>query len=328
MSYGDKNQKENSTKQNKADNIFLKNEKKANEVVAKALVVTLVILVCILVLNELDLFIIDDFRMRLGFIISFTDLLIPILLIKILKKEGTYIKYIVITSTIIFLAVTYYLLTYHLIIFFMYPIVVASFYFNKKIMRGTTFITALVMSIAQVLGQSGGFPDNNFPDMKQMIMFGVVPKLLAYIGLYSLLSMICVRAIDFLGQLMGAEEQKELLDRTTKIKDKSLEVTDKLMASVEELDNTTSILASSNNEIANDMEEVLEKTVKNVESANIASEKVDYITKKAGDLYNKSKNLNYLTENIKERTFENQKELMMQHMIWNRLIKVQVKAEK
>lgn len=302
--------KKNEKNQNfKESSMFLKNERLANEAVAKALIVTLAILVLVLVLNELDLFIIDDFRMRIGFVISFTVISIPIFLIKVLKKDGPYIKYMVIGSTIVFLAVTYCLLTYHLIVFFMYPIVAASFYFDTKLMRRTTVVAALVMSVMQVVGQYAGFPDNNFLNTKEMLIYGVFPKLFAYIGLFSLLNMICLRAIDFLGQLMGAEEQKELLDKTTRIKDKALEVSSSLIKSVQELDNSSSILANSNNEIANDMEDVLEKTTQNVESANVASEKVDYITKKAEDLYTRSKNLNYLTENIKGRTYENQKRI-------------------
>ena len=51
-------------------------------------------------------------------------------------------------------------------------------------MVGTMVITATLMSAVQVIAQDGGFPDNNFPNTKEMIIFGIAPKFIAFFALY------------------------------------------------------------------------------------------------------------------------------------------------
>lgn len=287
--------------------ILIASENIANRRVVGVLFVTIIVITCILLLNEIGVFIIDDFRMRLSYVISVIVISIPIILIKYLKKEGPYIKFIVIGAGLFFIFITNILLTYHIYVFFIYPLLLATMYYNVNIMKGTIVISALLMSISQVLGQTyGAFPDKNFPNMQELFIFGIIPKCMTFIAMYAVMKMICERTTEVLGDLMGAEEQKKLMKKNEIMKHKSMEVSNILLESVSDLDDTTSTLSVFNQQIAVDMDDVLEKTCMNVENSNIVNDKVIDITKKIADLNNKSKQINMLSENIRVKTKENQ----------------------
>ncbi|MBE5934823.1 MAG: hypothetical protein E7262_03430 [Lachnospiraceae bacterium] len=292
---------------NNSRDLFLKSENIANKRVVDAMIATIIVMTIVLGLNEIGVFIIDDLRMRSAYVISVLLTLIPIILIKKFKKEGSYLKYIVIGISVIFIFVINILLTYHIYALFVYPILVASLYYDLKIMRITLVVTTIFLSISQFLGQIyGAYPDKNFPNTQELVVFGIIPKCLVFVALYAMLKLLCERTIEMLGDLMGAEEQKAMMEKNEMIKEKSQHVSTLLLESASELDGTTNILSNANLRIKQDMDEVLNKTTSNVESADIVNDKVADITKKIGDLNIRSKQINHLSENIRVKTTDNQ----------------------
>lgn len=194
------------------DEILRKNENDANRVVAKVMVITLFIFSFIYILNILNIFIIDQTSMNFAFLISAGILLAPTFINKIVTKNTRCLKYIYIILSNLFIFVISSIITYHAVIVYIYPILVAGVYFNKKL----TWISTITTCITTVIGQIVGFNlnllnDANFPDFLSLILFSILPKLLSLISIACIVILLTKRTEELIkNQIKGTDEIKEL----------------------------------------------------------------------------------------------------------------------
>ena len=180
--------------------ILNENEKQANRIVAKVMSTTFLIFTLIYLLNLIGVFVIDTVIMSIAYIGSSILLLLPTLLTYLLKIEKPYVKYINVISAMIFVTLLSITLTYHVVVIYVYPIAIASLFF-------ATGITVVGVSVGQILAFYLDTPkDDNFSNMYEVIVWGIIPRGLVLIAIAIIFTMLCTRTVALLTKLVKAVE--------------------------------------------------------------------------------------------------------------------------
>ncbi|MBQ2745002.1 MAG: HD domain-containing protein [Lachnospiraceae bacterium] len=189
--------------------ILNENEKQANVIVAKVMRITFYIFTLVYLLNVVGIFVINDVIMTGAYIGSGCLLMLPTVIVKGLKVDSGYVKYINIASAALFVTLISIALTYHVVVIYVYPIAIASLYFSKLVNTVATSITVVGVSIAQIIAFYIDTPqDDNFTELYDVIIYGIIPRALALTAMAVIFTMLCSRTVALLSKLMEVVEEK------------------------------------------------------------------------------------------------------------------------
>lgn len=192
--------------------IVRQNEADANSTVANALLISLFIFTIIFILNVVGVFIIDQTVMSIAYVTGVILLLMPQLLNRISNPSNPKLKYFYILFINLFLFIIETTLSFHAVVIYAFPIGIASLYFSKKVTLYTLFATTLF----SVLGQFSGYlmnyvPDQNFLDIRQLTLFGILPRTLSLFSFGYLLYFLSSRTTRLLdNQINDTNKIREL----------------------------------------------------------------------------------------------------------------------
>lgn len=207
-----------------------KNEREANIIVAKVMRITFVIFTLIFILNVIGIFTVDKTIMTIAYLSGGCLLLLPTLLVNILKNDHGYVKFVNVVCASLFVMMLSITLTYHVVVIYVYPIAIASLYFSKKLNIVATTLTVVGVSVGQILAFSlKTLQDDNFTEFDSVIIFGVIPRALVLIAVAAIFTMLCGRTTSMLSNLMGAEEQKEMLECMTRMKENAAQTSETML---------------------------------------------------------------------------------------------------
>ena len=287
--------------------LLRENEIHANKLVAKVMRVTFVIFTLIYILDIIGVFVVDIGIMTVAYIGGSVCLLLPTLLINILKKQNNYIKYINVVAAAIFVTVLSTTLTFHVVAIYVYPIAIASLYFSKKLNIVATILTVVGVSIGQLLAFNlQTLQDDNFTDLNGVIIYGIIPRALILVAVAAIFTMLCSRTANLLSNLLGAEEQKEMLDRMKAMKENASKTSASLYDMVSELSEITETSVQANKRIAKESENLLAGSMENAGAVENADAKIQDITEQLVGLSDMNHKTAMLTDQIGEKTKENQ----------------------
>ena len=287
--------------------LLKKNEKEANVIVAKVMRVTFVIFTLIYILNVVGIFVVEQNIMTIAYVGGSMTLLLPTLIVNLLKKEGSFIKYINIICASIFVTLLSITLTFHVVAIYVYPIAIASLYFSKKLNIVATALTVTGVSVGQILAfELQTLQDDNFTELYGVIIFGVMPRALIVIAVAAIFTMLCGRTASMLSNLMGAEEQKEMLERMTKMKDNAAKSSKSLLDMVTELAEIAQNSLRANQRIAKESETLLTGSMDNATAVENAELRISDISEELEGLSTMNHKTAILTDQIGENTRENQ----------------------
>ncbi|MBQ9119287.1 MAG: hypothetical protein IJY09_04400 [Lachnospiraceae bacterium] len=290
--------------------ILVENEKQANRIVAKVMRVTFLIFTLIYILNVVGVFVVDSLIMTIAYIGGSALLLLPTLLVNILKKEQSYIKYLNVIAATVFVTLLSITLTFHVVVIYVYPIAIASLYFSKRLNIMATALTVVGVSIGQLLAfHLQTLQDDNFTELKGVIIFGVIPRALILVAVAAIFTMLCSRTALMLSNLMGAEEQKEMLDRMTKMQENAANTSETLYGMVTELSGITDGSIQANQRIAEETENLLTGSTENTTAVENADRRMQDITDQLAGLSSMNHKTAQLTDEIGRNTEENQKRM-------------------
>ena len=123
--------------------------------------------------------------------------------------DSGYVKYINIASAALFVTLISIALTYHVVVIYVYPIAIASLYFSKLVNTVATSITVVGVSIAQIIAFYIDTPqDDNFTELYDVIIYGIIPRALALTAMAVIFTMLCSRTVALLSKLMEVVEEK------------------------------------------------------------------------------------------------------------------------
>ncbi len=163
-----------------------RNERDANKTVANVMTITFVFFTFVYILNILGIFTIDAFPMNIAYFTGSVLLLLPQFLNKVIGTQSSKLKYIHVSLATAYLLVITSVLTFHVVIMYIYPIAIAGLYFSKKVTRFSAIITCFVAISGQLIAFSIGRPDDNFTDLQSLVIYGILPRIIILICLSAL----------------------------------------------------------------------------------------------------------------------------------------------
>ena len=289
------------------NSIFRENEIISNKIVAKINIIEMILFTLIFLLNVFGIFIVPMKIMIAAYVIGMICLVIPVLLNNILKIKKGWIKYINVLSAVMLMWICSGTLRFHSVAVFALPIVIATLYYSKKLTIIATILTVIVTSLGELFGYAfNTIPDLEWDNMQSELVFNILPRAMLVFSLGMVLSMMCKRISEILGDLMGAEEQKAMLEKSVAISEKSLDISNQLLASVSDLAETSDVVSQSNQKIAQETDSVLVGATDNKKHIDTANIKIKDINSKINNLTDRSEKVASLSEKVKEITEENQ----------------------
>lgn len=287
-----------------------KNEKEANVIVAKVMRITFFIFILVYILNVVGVFVIDQTIMTIAFIGGSAFLLLPTILTNFLKMENGYLKYIYVVCSALFVTILSITLTFHVVVIYVYSISIASLYFSKKLNIVATILTVMGVSVGQLLAFFlKTLQDDNFTTIRGVVVYGIIPRALILIAVAAIFTMLASRTASMLSNLMGAEEQKEILDRMTAMKANASQTSETMFEMVNELAQITESSLRANQNISEESEKLLQGSLENTDAIESANERMEQITEQLAGLSQMNHTTAHLTEEIGENTKENQKRM-------------------
>ena len=187
--------------------VLIQNEKEANKAAAKVMRITFLIYTLIYLLNVVGIFVVDMKVMTVAYVAGSLLLWLPTIVVCVLKKQNSYVKYLLIGCSVLFVTIATATLSYHVVIIYIYAIAISSLYFSKKINIITTIVSVLGVSMAQVICFVFEIlPDKNFTNMFKLFLYGIAPRAMALIAVAAIFTMLCRRTAALLSNAMNAEQ--------------------------------------------------------------------------------------------------------------------------
>lgn len=285
-------------------NLLKENEASANLAVAKVMRISVIVLTVVFILNIVGIFIVDMTQMIVAYIAGSVLLLIPTLASNIMKKsENGFTKYLCVTCAVIFTGILTVILPKHSVLLYVYPIAISSLYFSSKLNIFSTVFTIVTVSAAQLI--SFYIPcdkDANFTDFKGVTLFGILPRAMILFAIALIFTMLCKRTAALLGNLMSAEQQE-------RIREKSAEISKTLVKTVAEMDEISAQSAETAKITAERSEGVLRGSEKNSEHIRSVEGNMSTISENLQKLNSMSQEIEALLKHSEEITAENTRSL-------------------
>lgn len=288
--------------------LFTKNEEEANGIVAKVMGITFIAYTLVYILDLIGVFRVNHILMTAVYIVGSISLLVPSMMVKFGDITKARVKYINVTCAGLFLFFTTLTLTRHVVVIYTYPIAIASLYFSKKLNRYATIMTVVSVLMGQALAMGLGIEtDHNFTSMQEMLVWGMIPRVIEIYCVASIFTMLCTRTESMLGSLMGADEQKRMFDEMKHLQEKNNELSGQLRNLVGQLVESTQISNATNQEIAAETEEMMRGTNENLEQVasmhehlNHISDQMNLMGDRCGQLSNEAEQIKCLSEENKK----------------------------
>ena len=132
------------------EQILIENEKQANYVVAKVMRIVFIFFTLLYVLNVIGVFVVNQTVMTVSYLVGSFFLFLPTILLRFFQKNYILIKIVNIFVAVAFITLLSATLTYHVIVFYAFPIAISSLYFSKRLNICTTLLTVIGVSIGQI----------------------------------------------------------------------------------------------------------------------------------------------------------------------------------
>ena len=231
--------------------LLQENEHLAHFFVSKLMAITAIFYTLIYVLNLVGIFVVPFHIMTIGYITGLILLLLPTLLVQILKLDSPYLKYIIITCANLFIGITAALLSYHVVLLYVYGIAVANIYFSKKANIFAIIQSVIFLIIAQGCALMFNFvPDHNAGNLYRGTIYIILPRTIELLVISCVFTALSSRTRLLLRDVVGAEEQKSMYEHIANLSQKSGEISRALAESVNTLSSVADATATMNQELA------------------------------------------------------------------------------
>lgn len=298
------------SKNSNKNTILLQNEIEANKFAALVMLCTNVVVILAFFVNLMGVFAVDKGVMAIVTIASIGLLSLPYVIVVLLKQQGLWIKYLIVTAAILMVSITILILKQFAVVLFAYPLAIASLFFSTKLSWYTSILSILSFSIAQALSlKTVGIIDRNYMDMRSMMKYGIMPRAFQLVMISFIFIMLSKRTCVMLGNMMGAKEQEEIINKMMKVTKKSTEVSNALSASVSNLSIMTEGTAKSNEDIAEKTSKIAEGSRNSIKSMEEATLAVTNMSENLHKISEESKQIGILSNQVKNLTGDNERVL-------------------
>ncbi len=296
------------SKNSNKNTILLQNEIEANKFAALVMLCTNVVVIIAFVLNFMGVFAVDKDLMTVVTLTSVALLSLPFVLVILLKRQGSWVKYVTVTAAVLMVSITVAILKQFAVALYTYPLAIASLFFSTKLSWYTSILSISSISIAQILSiKTVGIIDRNYMDMRSLMKYGVMPRAFQMIMLAFIFIMLSKRTRNMLGNMMGAKEQEELINKMLEVTQKSTEVSNSLAESVSSLSLMTDNTSKSNEDIANKTTMIAEGSRNSINSMEEAAVAATNMSENLNKISEESKQIGLLSSQVKKLTNDSEK---------------------
>lgn len=283
--------------------ILMKNEVEANKFASIVMMFTNLFVVIIYALNLMNFFVVPKDVMTIAMALSVVFLSLPFVVVIILKKQGMWVKYLSVTAAVLMICILAVILKHHVVVLYAYPLAIASLFFSRRLSWYTATISIVFLSLAQSLTfMTTGVTDSNFKTVKDIVVFGIVPKAIQLIILSYIFIMLSKRTRKMLGNMMGAQEQEEMLNKMMVVSKKATDVSNILAKSVSNLSLMTDNTTKANEDIAQRTAKIAEGSKSSIKSMDEATMAVTNMSENLAKISEESMKLRVLSDQIERLT--------------------------
>lgn len=160
------------------------NELKSNKLFAKICLFSGFLALFCLLLNEIGVFVIDPVIMRICCIASALLFFIPFVIIFIVKSKGSWVKYFLVIDILMVVIMLYSVLSYHVMIMWVFPLVASILYFDKKLMNFTIFTSVLSIVLGHYLAATFlVLGDDPLRTVQAAMLYGALPRVILFLSI-------------------------------------------------------------------------------------------------------------------------------------------------
>ncbi len=289
-----------------SNTILIKNEEEANRLASRFMLATISFLVLVFALNIAKIFLVPLDTMSIALVPSAILLFIPTLLVSVLKLYKPWVKYVSVLCAVLMVFLVSTFLSYHAVLLYLYPLAIASLFFSRKLSWITTIINLVLVSVSQILSlYSGGVDDKNFTNISDIIMFGILPRMIILLAISILFILLSKRTYGMLANMMGAEEQAQMLKHMQDVSNKSFEVCNTLTQSSEQLTDITRATTIANEQITENTSHVVAGSQQTLDNINLAASSIMEISDNLNHIASESLSMEKTSENTQIITQQN-----------------------
>ena len=192
---------------NFANNLILDFEKDSDlriSGICRAITGLILIVIMLNVFNVFNVFNISS-ALYPTLIAASVILMTPTLFFEVLKKRSKKIRYMVLTLLVIMSGLMYSILSYHVIIMLVLPVVVSCLYCERANVIYTTVLSIPVMIISHLIAYSLKIvPDEPLVTLRGVLIYGIIPRVIELVAI----SFICISITGKLQRLITALVKK------------------------------------------------------------------------------------------------------------------------
>ncbi len=183
-------------------------QKKANLTMALICRILTALMAVTMVLNLLGVFKIEN-DIYPTIIVSIVILLVPTLLYNVLHLNYLYVRYLVLTLIVLMSGILYAILSYHVIIMLVFPVVISCLYCDTKSVMYASVLSIPVMIVSHLIAfQLKIVPDEPLVTLKGVWLYGILPRVIEFAAV----AIICITTARKIQKLINrlAEKNDEL----------------------------------------------------------------------------------------------------------------------
>ena len=185
---------------NFANNLILDFEKDSDRRISAICRALMGLIIVVILLNMLHIFKIST-ALYPTLIVSVVILLMPTLFYDIMELRSKFIRYLVLTLLVIMSGIMYSILSYHVIIMLILPVVVSCLYCERKYVIYTTVLSVPVMVVSHLIAfWLKIVPDEPLVTLRGVLFYGIIPRVIELVAI----SVICISITSKLQRLIAA----------------------------------------------------------------------------------------------------------------------------
>ncbi|MEG2814416.1 MAG: HD domain-containing protein, partial [Oscillospiraceae bacterium] len=157
------------------------NDNYSNKIVADAMFFTILMSTIVWVLNKLDIFILEKGLYTACYIITTLLFSVPIIVVKVLKRNSSWVKYVILSSVVVSVGVFYMIAGYHSNMLFFLPLILASLYSNAHFISFISLMTVQSIILSHVFSiHYSALPDPP-TSLYDVLVYDAIPKLMIFL---------------------------------------------------------------------------------------------------------------------------------------------------
>lgn len=152
----------------------------------------------------------------------FIPLMLPTLIVDVLRIKKPWVKYVVLSCSVIAAGLCYAAFTFQLMLILIFPTVVAALYYNKRVMIVICAESVVNIFLSHILSHYVMFAQilEPFKGIRNIIQFGALPRIAIYLCFAVVFWILSNRTSTLMLNIHRVTQEKELLELRNSMTDK------------------------------------------------------------------------------------------------------------